>query len=71
VPRPVCFTCGLPVSGPLRLNRMENGQICPTCRDRLLEALPPILPKRRRGAPQQREDAGSAVEDPGEPPIAS
>ena len=40
----VCFTCGMGAGDPPRLNRLENGQICPACRDRVLESLPPILP---------------------------
>ena len=40
----VCFTCGMGADDPPRLNRLENGQICPACRDRVLESLPPILP---------------------------
>lgn len=41
---PVCFTCGHTTGGTLRLNCLPSGQVCPTCRDRLLECLPPILP---------------------------
>lgn len=43
---PLCITCSLPVSEPLRLNHLPSGQTCPTCRDRLLAALPPVLPAR-------------------------
>lgn len=43
-PLPVCITCGLPVGEPLRLNRLHNGQVCPSCRDRVLDAIPPALP---------------------------
>jgi DNA-directed RNA polymerase subunit RPC12/RpoP len=46
VKEPVCFTCGLQVGEPHRLNRLDNGQICPTCRDRVLESLPPVLPSQ-------------------------
>jgi hypothetical protein len=38
---PVCITCGLAVGSGLQLNRMNNGQICPTCRDRVLDSIPP------------------------------
>ncbi len=41
---PVCFTCGHTTGGTLRLNCLPSGQVCPTCRDRLLECLPPIFP---------------------------
>ena len=40
----VCFTCGLPAGETPRLNTLPGGQVCPTCRDRLLESLPPLLP---------------------------
>lgn len=41
---PTCFTCGLPAGDLPRLNRLDNGAVCPTCRDRLLEMLPPLFP---------------------------
>jgi len=40
----LCFTCGQDVGDPPRLNRLENGLPCPTCRDRILAYLPPALP---------------------------
>jgi hypothetical protein len=40
----VCFTCGHTTGGTLRLNCLPSGQVCPTCRDRLLDSLPPIFP---------------------------
>ncbi|MCB9916233.1 MAG: hypothetical protein H6828_13980 [Planctomycetes bacterium] len=44
----ICFTCGQPTGleegGFPRLNTLRSGQPCPTCRDRLLESLPGILP---------------------------
>ena len=42
----VCFTCGESVGEPYRLNQLEDGRICPTCRDRVLAALPPLFPSR-------------------------
>ena len=68
MPAPRCITCGLPVGEePLRLNRLENGQVCPSCRDRVLEDLPPALPSWRPNEvdedlplfPESDEDAGS------------
>jgi DNA-directed RNA polymerase subunit RPC12/RpoP len=48
----VCITCGLPVGSGTQLNRMSNGQVCPTCRDRLLDSIPGALPSQvaREGA---------------------
>lgn len=40
----LCITCSLPIGEPLRLNRLHNGQVCPSCRDRVLESIPPALP---------------------------
>ena len=40
----VCFTCGLVIESPPRLSRLTNGQVCPACRDRVLDGLPPALP---------------------------
>lgn len=40
----LCFSCGLALGDPPRLNHLPNGSVCPACRDRLLESLPSILP---------------------------
>ena len=40
----LCITCGLSVGLATHLNRMEDGSACPTCRDRLLDVLPPPFP---------------------------
>jgi hypothetical protein len=42
----VCITCGMHVTTAPNLNRLPNGQTCPTCRDRVLDALPSLLPAR-------------------------
>ena len=39
-----CMTCGGPAE---RLNRLEDGRRCPSCRDRHLAMVPPILPGYR------------------------
>lgn len=63
-PDPVCITCGLDFDGR-NLNRLRNGAVCPTCRDRLLDSLPALLPKvsqierAEEGAPVLR--AGSIL----------
>jgi hypothetical protein len=65
----------MPIGEPLRLNRLENGQLCPSCRDRVLDLLPSILPDLpRRGAEKWEEDAllpPEAPEDFDAPPTAS
>ena len=70
----VCFTCGMHVGEPMRLNRLDNGQICPACRERVLAALPPVLPARIREhleTPELPFDAYDVYEEPGGPPAAS
>lgn len=56
----LCFTCGQEVGSPPRLNRLENGLPCPTCRDRILAFLPPALP-----------GPGSAAYKPAKSPVSS
>ena len=70
----VCFTCGMHVGEPMRLNRLDNGQICPACRERVLAALPPVLPSRvpeRMETPELPFDVYDVYEEPGGPPAAS
>lgn len=40
----LCIHCGLSAGNPPRLNRLEDGRVCPACADRLLMSLPPVLP---------------------------
>ena len=41
---PVCIGCGQ-ATGPVpRLNRHPDGRVCTSCRDRLMDSLPPVLP---------------------------
>jgi hypothetical protein len=69
----------MPLGEPLRLNRLDNGQVCPTCRDRVLDLLPSILPDlpSRRASPlaeQEDEEAWTPPEpseDLDSPPTAS
>ncbi|MBL8861358.1 MAG: hypothetical protein JNK02_05035 [Planctomycetes bacterium] len=57
---PLCFTCGLPSANTLQFNRLPNGQVCPACRDRLLDGIPAALPSPR-AIPEM--GAGSSVEE--------
>lgn len=41
---PVCIGCGQATGPRPRLNRLPDGRCCPTCQDRLLDELPPVLP---------------------------
>ena len=58
----LCFSCGQPVGEPPRLNLLAGGRPCPTCADRLLESLPPILPggggvsRDLRGTAEERDE---------------
>lgn len=49
---PKCITCGLPLGRPPRLNTLGNGLPCPTCVERLLAELPPLLPGAPSPAPE-------------------
>lgn len=41
---PVCIACGQATGPRPRLNQLPNGRTCPSCCDRLLDSLPPLLP---------------------------
>lgn len=53
----LCIRCGLPLGDPLRLNTREDGSPCPACRDRVLDALPPLLPKEVAEPQEVAEEA--------------
>jgi hypothetical protein len=53
---PVCFACGSPTGPFPRLNHLPDGRVCPTCRDRLLDSLPPVLPAGRHAEPSDEEE---------------
>ena len=50
-----CFTCGETLGSEPRLHLLPSGEPCPACRDRLLESIPPALP---------REAFGNGILDP-------
>lgn len=57
----LCFSCGQSVVEVDRINRMEDGEPCPACADRLLQSMPPLLPGFRHGpAPRQESDPTTA-----------
>jgi len=63
--RSICFNCGQAVGDPPRLNRTDSGLVCPTCRDRLLDALPAMLPGMPvydAPAPGDAAEVGAPVE---------
>jgi hypothetical protein len=62
----VCFTCGLVIESPPRLSRLTNGQVCPACRERVLDGLPSALPSRSTGVPEYG-DRGTQPSDAAEP----
>lgn len=57
-PDPLCFTCGLAYDGR-HFNRLKNGAVCPTCRDRLLDNLPAPLPRRATSDEDQQVGANA------------
>jgi len=46
-----CFTCAQRVTEPPRLNTLPDGEPCPACRERALDAAPSVLPHRPRRVP--------------------
>ena len=65
----VCFTCGLVIESPARLSRLTNGQICPACRERVLDGLPSALPSRRsESSVEENPSELNAADDPGSAP---
>lgn len=65
----LCFHCGKPVGDPPILNEVAQDQVCPVCRDRVLDSLPPLLPSET--VPETAEswipDPSGDPGDPGEP----
>lgn len=43
---PICFQCGQGTGDLTRFNRLHDGRACPACADRLLAALPSLLPRQ-------------------------
>lgn len=58
----LCFTCGQPSGDFPRLNCLPGGQVCPTCRDRLLECLPPCLPGEANSLEEFFEDGAPTTD---------
>jgi len=65
---PVCFGCGQPTGPFPRLNRLPNGRVCTSCRDRLIETVPPALPAAPREEDQPEDWIGGLDEVEDEPP---
>jgi hypothetical protein len=68
-PSVICITCGRRTGSPPRLNRLPDDRLCPSCRDRFLDHLPPLLPGERGAELRKTPDPGSernAVEDEGD-----
>jgi hypothetical protein len=63
----ICFQCGGPADLSERLNRLPGGDPCPVCSDRLLSALPPLLPGFRHAAPEHGDLAPMADGEVDEP----
>jgi hypothetical protein len=63
----LCIHCGLEAGHPPRLNRFEDGRVCPACADRLLASLPPVLPADVAQVEADPNDYESEYQDYGEP----
>lgn len=40
----ICFTCAQDTDCGTELNRLEDGRVCPSCAERLINDLPTLLP---------------------------
>lgn len=47
----LCIHCGQSADDLTRFNRLADGRACPTCADRLLASLPPVLPASKASGP--------------------
>ena len=57
----LCFTCGQSANCGEHLNRLDDGRICPTCAERFMDSLPPLLPGN---APEDAEVGEVALDLP-------
>jgi hypothetical protein len=64
----ICFTCGKAVGASPRFNTLKNGELCPTCRDRVLDTLPPLVPGFGLGREEEPQEAESLSEHGDERP---
>jgi hypothetical protein len=66
----LCIHCGLSAGNPPRLNRLEDGRVCPACADRLLMSLPPVLPgsaKLEEADDESEDDLAAEASEYGPP----
>jgi hypothetical protein len=56
-----CIHCGHSTEQDGRLNRLADGRVCPSCRERLLDSLPPLLPRFGYGHESETELESEAV----------
>lgn len=61
---PLCFTCGLSIEDPPRINALSDGGPCPACQARVLDSLPPLVPgfsvetpEEVQETPEERDEA--------------
>jgi DNA-directed RNA polymerase subunit RPC12/RpoP len=53
---PICFECGNEVRLSNHWNRLPDGAMCPTCRDRMLDMVLPPLPRQGSDLPHELLD---------------
>jgi hypothetical protein len=61
----LCMACGQPTGPKVPLGRLPDGRPCPSCADRLLDTLPPLLPAPIQGLDFEEwaEEEGGPAED--------
>lgn len=59
----------MPSGAAALLNRLSNGQICPACRDRVLDQLAPALPAERFVVAEIASPAAAEIREHEEAPL--
>lgn len=62
----ICFTCGKAVGASPRFNTLKNGELCPTCRDRVLDTLPPLVPGFGLGGDEEARQEAESLRERGD-----
>ena len=56
----ICFTCAQDTDSGTELNRLEDGRVCPTCAERMMEEMPSLLPGAAVTEVAEDEQVGAA-----------
>ena len=68
---PTCFTCGHRLPENPFENRLADGKACPTCRDRLLDGAPALLPRLDSNEAEEADASDPAISQDDDDPIGA